>query len=166
MNLKRVLIFAFVIISSTAQSDTLVLSDKLKLEYARPLLISHTENQLTIKYPSNTISHNIVNANTMYPSLDLTGYLRPYIYMLFDKKGNQELPVTIRNLALQQREVMGLNNRKGIVKKKEHYELYASYDAKHEISHIFLLEKLRVHHFAIDGSYEYLNTVINGIKER
>jgi len=154
------------VLSLSVQADTLVLSSKLKLDYPTPLLISHTENTLIIKYKETAISHNIVTPKTMYTDIDLTGYEQDYIYALFDKKVNKELPEPIKELALQQKKTMGLNEKIGVFKKTDYFEILASYDERQNIGHVFILEEHNIHHLAVDGSQEYLNKIINGIAVR
>ena len=166
MKAFKIILVSFIMFSLHAQGDQLVLSSHLKLEYPAPILISHTENRLIIKYKDTAISHNIVNPKTMYPNIDLSGYHINYIYTLFDKKIDAALPTVINELANQQKEIMGLNKQQGYLKTTQYYQLLASYDPKNQIAHVFIIEENKTHHLAIDGNQDYLYKIINGIKVR
>jgi hypothetical protein len=166
MKVYKTIILSLLFFGLSTQADTLVLSSNLKLEYPTPLMISHTQSRLIIKYEKTAISHNIVNPKNMYPNIDLSGYQKDYIYTLFDKKINNKLPESIEVLALKQKEIMGLNNLKGILKSTSTYELLASFDKNQRIGHIFIIQEANIHHLAVDGDQDYLYKIIDGIKER
>lgn len=147
-------------------ASTLVLSSKLKLEYPEPLLISHTEDKLILKYSDAAIVHNIVNPKTMYANTDLSGFEKQYVYALFDRPSNLELPLNIKKLALRQRADMGLISSEGSIQRAPNFEILSSYDERKKIGHVFIIEELKIHHLAVDGSQNFLKKIIDSIGVR
>jgi hypothetical protein len=161
----QVIIF-LILACSNLFASTLVLSSKLKLEYPEPLLISHTEDKLIFKYKDAAIVHNIVNPKTMYANTDLSGFEKPYIYALFDRPLQLELPLDIQQLAVKQRTHMGLDLSKGNIQSEQNFEILSSYDERRKIGHVFIIEELRIHHIAVDGSQDFLEEIIDSIGVR
>ncbi len=83
-------------------SGTLVVSQDLALEYPEPELISHLSNILILKYDDWVLSHQVVDGESMYSQVDLTGVAGEFIQSIFIPEKRSVLPNWLQLLAEEQ----------------------------------------------------------------
>ncbi|MBC7192066.1 hypothetical protein [Marinobacter sp.] len=72
-------LLALCLFATGCMAGNLVLSQDLALDYPEPELISHTSTTLIFKYEDWALSHEIVDAETFYPGVDLSGQAEQFI---------------------------------------------------------------------------------------
>lgn len=159
-------LFIVFLLSGSAFSQTLILSDKLQLQYDAPQLISHTADTLIVKYKNWSFMHELVNPKNMYPRIDLSGIERIYLHSIFDAKEKEKLPKWLGSLAEEQAQLFGV--RKDNVRRKNvaGSEIVAVFNSAHSSSHIYIFEELKIHHIEIHGDEKMLSDVIENIGVR
>jgi heme A synthase len=83
-------------------SGTLVVSQDLALEYPELELISHSSNMLILKYDDWVLSHQVVDGESMYSQVDLTGVTGEFIQSIFIPEKRSVLPNWLQLLAEEQ----------------------------------------------------------------
>ncbi len=160
------LLCAFAFYSNVAFTQTLILSDKLQLNYDDPTLISHTLDTLIFKYKTWSFAHEIVDPKKIYQKVDLTGVERLYLNSIFSLKEREKLPNWLKALAEEQAESFGINNNNVTRRKIDSVEIVAAFNPQQSSSHIYIFEDLRVHHLWVQGDENKMHDVINRIGER
>jgi len=162
-----VLLFIFSLFFVTESfSDTLVLSSKLKVDYPNPVLISHTENTLIIKYENWSFLHNIVNPKEIYHTIDLTGLEKDFILSIFEQKTNSNFPEWLNALSREQAKEFGVTSSNVLRRKINLSEIIGVYDKKRNSGYLYVFDETKIHHFVIYGSEEKYNLLVSYIKER
>ncbi|MCW8932288.1 MAG: hypothetical protein OQL19_18900 [Gammaproteobacteria bacterium] len=165
--LTVLLLLVFSLFSVTQSfSDRLVLSSKLEMDYPSPVLISHTEDTLIIKYENWSFLHNIVNPQKIYHTIDLTGLEKDYILSIFQQKTNSSFPEWLNALSREQAKEFGVTSSNVLRKKINLSEIVGVYDKKRSSGYLYVFDETKIHHFVIYGSEEKYNLLITYIKER
>ncbi len=152
--------------SATCRADVLVLSHGLKLDYPAPTLISHTGQSLIFKYNDWSFIHEVVNPETIYAKVDLTGIENLFIKSIFDEKERQKLPGWLAALSSEQAREFGVAESSTEKKKIGEAELLSVFDENRRSGHIYLFEGDRIHHFVVQGEKKTYKDIIDNIKER
>ncbi|PIE41162.1 MAG: hypothetical protein CSA49_04850 [Gammaproteobacteria bacterium] len=166
MKKKIILLILSYFLCGAAFSQTLVLSDKLQLNYGDPKLISHSENFLIVKYKDWSFMHEIVNPKNIYPKIDLTGMEQTYLRTVFGIEDVNTLPQWLIVLAKEQAQLFGI--KKNNIKRKNIGEsvLVAVYNSELSSAHVYIFEALKIHHIVVRGNESRLSNVLDNIGER
>ncbi|WP_369601299.1 hypothetical protein AAIA72_16055 [Hahella sp. SMD15-11] len=143
-----------------AFAQTLVLSDRLRIELDAPLTLAHSERMLIMKYSDWSLMHEVVNPAEMYTQINLTGIERDYIIAMFDPQKRRHLPGWLAALADEQARILGIE--KGHVNRTDagDVSIYSVYDPERQVGHLYVFEPLKIHHLIMQGPESRLMDVI------
>jgi len=164
--MKILLILTTVLLSTTTFAKDLILSTDLMIDYPEPILISHTQTSLILKYNDWSLTHEIVNPKGIYQFADLTGVTEKFIISIFDEGVRKTLPSWLAALSSDQANAFSItrqNTKKQLVGSTK---ILSVYDEKRSNGYLYLIEKLKIHHIVVHGSVLNFNMIINNIKER
>lgn len=167
MNLKTGLFsFIFFFFSSTLNAQTLILSEKLKLEFDDPIFIAHSSDALIVKYESWSFMHHIVDAKSIYQKVDLSGIEELYLSSIFDETERQKLPNWLKVLSKEQADSFGVNEKNVEQKTIKDAKLLAAFDPAKSIGQVYVFEDLKIHQITVHGKKQFMTEVINNIGAR
>ena len=154
------------ILSTFCSANDLIVSRNIKIVYEEPLMMSHSMNSLIFKYGGWYFSHSVVNPETMYSNIDLTGVENEFIKSLFDSDIRKKFPMWLSSLSEEQSISLGVSNNNVIEKTIGEVKLYAAYNLSDGMGHVFLIEENIAHHLTIVGSELQYKKLITWLKER
>jgi len=160
------IVFLTYVYVGNCYAATLVLSQQLNLEYEKPLVISHTEDFLIVKYKDWYFSHSIINAKSMHANIDLSGMERQYIKSMFDKETRNQFPRWLAELSKEQAQVLGVPNNKVDKSKIGEADIIAVYNEIEKSGFIYIFEALKIHNINVVGSKTHYYKLINSMEER
>lgn len=164
---KAVALSAISLFSTQGFCDTLVLSQKLKVDYESPSLISHTDDSLIVKYDDWYFVHSVVNPKTVYHTVDLTGNERKYIKSIFDMDTRKEFPKWMAELSSEQAQEFGIKGVDDVLKYNVgKTDVLSTYDQEKSAGYIYVFDELVLHHIVVFGTKRNFEAVISSIKER
>ena len=146
-------------------SGTLVVSQDLALEYPEPELISHSSNMLILKYDDWVLSHQVVDGESMYSQVDLTGVTVEFIQSIFIPEKRSVLPNWLQVLAEERGREFGLPEGEVTSQKVGQFELLGTYSKQHRSGYLYVFDRAAIHHIVIQGTEERYQEVINHIRE-
>jgi hypothetical protein len=135
-------------------SGTLVVSQDLALEYPEPELISHSSNMLILKYADWVLSHQVVDGESMYSQVGLTGVTGEFIQSIFIPEKRSVLPNWLQLLAEEQGREFGLPEGEVIGQKIGEFELLGTYSKQHRSGYLYVFDRAAIHHIVIQGTEE------------
>ncbi|NOZ51966.1 MAG: hypothetical protein GXP08_02300 [Gammaproteobacteria bacterium] len=147
-------------------SDVLVLSHKLKIDYPKANLISHTQDSLIVKYDNWYFVHSVVDPKSIYSNIDLTGTENKFLRSIFDKNIRAELPGWLAALSNDQAKEFGVTINNVKHNKIGNADLLSVYDKDRSTAYTYIFDELTIHNIVVFGSEENYTTLINNIKER
>ncbi len=151
---------------SNCYSDILILSDKLKLNYESPILISHTQDSLIVKYKDWNFFHVVVNPKTIYSNIDLTGVEKEFLISIFDIQKRQNLPNWLASLSTEQSKEFGVGSNNVYKSNIGKVKILGVYDKNRSAGYIYVFEELKTHNFVVYGTKSQYLSLINNIKVR
>jgi len=158
---------AFAMLFSTVTfAGELVVSPSLKVTYTEPKLISHSSETLILKYEDWYFSHSLINPQTMYSSIDLSGLELEFVKSIFSPQLRETQPAWLAALSTEQAETFGLPTNKVIEKTLGTATIYAVYIADESMGHIFVIEEEQAHQLTMLGKKERFSELMSAIKER
>lgn len=167
---KRILtflsLFFTITLSTGCIAANLVISDKLAVSYSKPNVIAHTQNSLILKYEGWWFSHEIVDAEGMYPGMDLSEHLPQFIRSIFDAKIRKSLSSELSALSEEQAKIFGVTRDNVKREKRGAAELMAIYDVKSNRGDVYVIEERMIQHMEMFGSEAKFAELISNIKER
>ncbi len=161
----RVLVILVCFMPIYASAQKLIISSTLSLELMEPDFISHAGELLVFKFKHWSVSHENIDPKRMYPNVDLSGTLKPYLRSVFTDM-EQNLPRWLEVMAKDQANALGVDVSKAIHKRTGAYELLAAYNTLKRQGDIYIFETHQVHRLTVLGSMEDFKRTINKIKER
>ncbi|WP_432468903.1 hypothetical protein [Agarivorans sp. Z349TD_8] len=96
------------LISTFTFAGELVVSPSFKITYPEPELISHSADTLILKYGDWNFSHAIINPETMYASIDLSGLELAFVKSIFSPEVRETQATWLAALAAEQAATFGL----------------------------------------------------------
>lgn len=167
--MKRIFIVPLLILclfSTGCMAGNLVLSQDLALDYPEPELISHTSTTLIFKYEDWVMSHEIVDAETFYPGVDLSGNGEIFIRAFFIEDVRSSLSPELREMAVDQREAFDIPDDAVFKDSLGAFEILGGFSKAHGLGHLYVFDRAAIHHIVIKGNETRLKEVAKSIRER
>jgi len=164
--LLLITLILLVIFTPFSFANDLILSDKLVLKYQTPKLITHTQNSLIIKYPDWWFAHEILDAQRMYPGIDLSDNLYNFINAIFDESFRSKLPENLVNLSIEQAQAFGVTPDNVTKKHINEASIISVYDEKQNRGDIYIFEERMIHHIDTSCTNSTFKSIIDSIKAR
>ncbi len=158
------LLFFFSI--SCQASNELSLSKNISINYELPKAMGHFSNILFMKYDTWDFSHERVDPQKIYQTIDLSGVEKEYIKSLFNLSIREDFPRWLAELSKEQASSFAINNDNYFYKKLTSTELYAAYDPPNNRGNIFIIEKNQIHHLILNGAKSEYIALLKAIEER
>lgn len=171
-NMAKILIaVALVTLVSCAiadnESNELIISKNIVVEYEQPESISHTWQLLMFKYSDWYFSHQVVDPKTMYRGVDLTGMLQDFIRSMFDAENRKKLPTAwLAELSREQSEAFGINPNNSSSFTTGFGSIYQMYNEDDARGEIFIIEDSQTHWLQVHADKRKFLKLIESIKER
>jgi len=161
----KALFLAASLVTTSAFADNFILSSKLRFDYFSPHFITHNGSYLLIKYKDWSFSHENIEPDKFYSTVDISGYERDFLRAGYDTKYRSKLPKKLT--AVSKEFTKGLNNKPDTIK---HYkigdaEILTGHDGKNS-GQIYIMEELAIHQIVVNGEKKYLDLILKNIKER
>lgn len=167
--MKRIFIvplLALYLFATGCMASNLVLSQDLALDYPEPKLISHTSTTLIFKYEDWAMSHEIVDAETFYPGVDLSGETERFIRSFFIEDIRPSLPPELREMAVKQREAFDIPDHAIYENAVGSFDILGGYSETHGLGHIYIFDRAAIHHIVVKGKDARYKEVAKSIRER
>ena len=164
----RILIGLYFIIFFNINSvaDELVISSKLSLHYPKPNLIAHTGGVLISKYENWYFSHELIDPESFYGIVDLTGVEHLFMKSMFGLITKGDLPEWMILLAKEQAKSFGITKSNTLKSRFELFDIFSNYLPNAQEGNIFILEKYQVHRINVHGNENKYKLILKAIKER
>ena len=159
-------LLALCLFATGCMAGNLVLSQDLALDYPEPELISHTSTTLIFKYEDWTMSHEIVDAETFYPGIDLSGDAEQFIRAFFTEDVRPSLSPELRDMAIKQREAFDIPDHAVYKDSLDSFDILGGYSETHGLGHIYIFDRAAIHHIVVKGKDARYKQVARSIRER
>lgn len=167
--MKRIFIaplLALCLFATGCMAGNLVLSQDLALDYPEPELISHTSTTLIFKYEDWALSHEIVDAETFYPGVDLSGQAEQFIRSFFIEDIRASLSPELREMVVKQREAFDIPDSAIYKDSTGSFDILGGYSQTHERGHLYIFDRAAIHHIVIKGNEARYKKTAKSIRER
>ena len=167
--MKRIFIaplLALCLFATGCMAGNLVLSQDLALDYSEPKLISHTSTTLILKYEDWAMSHEIIDSETFYPGVDLSGQAEQFIRAFFIEDTRASLPPELREMAVKQREAFDIPDSAVYEDSTGSFDIVGGYSETHALGHLYIFDRAAIHHIVVKGNETHYKETAKNIRER
>lgn len=170
MNTLKLLVLLLVIyMPYSYSSGSYELSDGLYFDVGAPTKIRHLSPSVVLTYDDMAFLHEVLDADTAYDDIDLTGHLECFIRNMFNDACDKPLPVSLKKLsdskAKEQEENVG---RVALLKRSiEESDIFSRYYKEYDYGDVYIFSGDVIHHITVTRTTEKKFTqFLNNIKKR
>ena len=117
---------------------------------------------LILKYADWVLSHQVVDGESMYSQVGLTGVTGEFIQSIFIPEKRSVLPNWLQLLAEEQGREFGLPEGEVIGQKIGEFELLGTYSKQHRSGYLYVFDRAAIHHIVKSGKSSVRLTVLLG----
>ena len=166
MNLGFVLLLFF---STKAFSVDYMLNGGVYIDVGTPKKVEHLPPSVIFTYDDMAFLHEILDADTRYNDVDLTGHLECFIRNMFDDFCNKPLREALKKLSDEEAKKPGegLADGKLLKRKLGEIDIFTVYHEKLNYGHAYILANGAIHHITVTRATEKrFNQFFDGIREK